>query len=167
MMSEIPLQSESKVQLRSSEVGAKVYQTPASEWAPPGRIVDDSARGAMFWESTLDETTSPREAAEEHPRSGSEAQEEPLVVSSDGSVPSSAIERLSLNEGEEVKDAAEIPGNNFKIRWLSTRRLPFTRTRDLRNAKNGNKEVKIARDGTEIEPNVGYQLISRFLLPDY
>ncbi|KAI9868265.1 MAG: hypothetical protein M1823_009082, partial [Watsoniomyces obsoletus] len=44
-------------------------------------------------------------------------------------------------------------GKPFKIMWVSTERLPFYRTRGLRNPWNANREVKIARDGTEIEPN--------------
>ena len=50
-------------------------------------------------------------------------------------------------------------GKPFKVEWMSTNRLPFYRTRGLRNAWNANREVKIARDGTELEPGVGRQLV--------
>lgn len=40
--------------------------------------------------------------------------------------------------------------------------LPFQRTRLLRNPWNGNREVKISRDGTEIEPSVGARLLKEF-----
>ncbi|KAK5003802.1 hypothetical protein LTR60_006726, partial [Cryomyces antarcticus] len=46
-------------------------------------------------------------------------------------------------------------GKPFKIEWISTNRLPFYRTRGLRNPWNANREVKIARDGTELETSVG------------
>lgn len=39
---------------------------------------------------------------------------------------------------------------------------PFGRTHGLRNPWNGNREVKVARDGTEIEPKVGRDLIQLF-----
>lgn len=43
----------------------------------------------------------------------------------------------------------------MQLRWLSTRRVPFSRARGLRNPWNSNRAVKIARDGTEVEPSVG------------
>ena len=33
--------------------------------------------------------------------------------------------------------------------------LPFNRTRGLKNPWNANRDVKIAKDGTELETNVG------------
>jgi hypothetical protein len=53
-------------------------------------------------------------------------------------------------------------GKPFKIEWISTTPLPFYRTRGLRNPWNSNREVKIARDGTELEPAVGRRLLSLF-----
>jgi hypothetical protein len=40
--------------------------------------------------------------------------------------------------------------------------VQFQRTRTLRNPWNGNREVKISRDGTEIEPSVGARLLQEF-----
>src|SRR5271170_2491143 len=40
--------------------------------------------------------------------------------------------------------------------------VQFQRTRLLRNPWNGNREVKISRDGTEIEPSVGARLLKEF-----
>ncbi|KAK5175225.1 uncharacterized protein LTR77_000362 [Saxophila tyrrhenica] len=62
--------------------------------------------------------------------------------------------REDSNEDEQRKQ--------FGIEWLSTSRVPFFRTRGLRNPWNGLKEVKIARDGTELEPNVGRNLMRLF-----
>lgn len=56
-------------------------------------------------------------------------------------------------------------GKPFRIRWISTERVPFQRTRGLRNPWNANREIKIARDGTEIEPTIGRKLIQLFHLP--
>jgi hypothetical protein len=112
----------------------KSIPTSATEWAPRGKIIDDSARGTIFWEAELSEP----EAEEEMP----EKEERPT----DGD--NSAI--------------AQSWGKPFKIEWLSTNRLPFYRTRGLRNPWNANREVKIARDGTELEPSVGDRLVQMF-----
>lgn len=74
-------------------------------------------------------------------------------------------------------------GRPFPITWISTQRLPFHRTRELRNpfkcvpgragsfekdvltdwsCRSGSREVKISRDGTELEPTVGEALLAAF-----
>lgn len=113
--------------------------TPATETAPKGRIIDDSARGTIFWEAFSDDDDKPIEDAQ-----------------------SEHSAEVSI-EPDEV--AAQSFGKPFQIEWLSTTRLPFYRTRGLRNPWNANREVKIARDGTEIEPNVGRKLIQMFHRP--
>lgn len=112
----------------------KAIPTEPTEHAPKGRIIDDSARGTIFWEAERDESDN---------LSDTES------ISSDKSA-----------GGEE--EAAKTWGKPFKLEWLSTTQLPFYRTRGLRNPWNSNREVKIARDGTEIEPSVGRRLIGLF-----
>ncbi|CAO2648991.1 Nn.00g099400.m01.CDS01 [Neocucurbitaria sp. VM-36] len=116
----------------------KSIPTPATEWAPKGKIIDDSARGTIFWEAETLETEGEGEHTEK------EEQEEAPQVDVDTSV------------------TAQSWGKPFKIEWVSTNRLPFYRTRGLRNPWNANREVKIARDGTELEPSVGERLIQMF-----
>lgn len=105
--------------------------TPATATAPKGRIIDDSARGTIFWEA-------------EH--SDAEDEESPPKEASEGG-------------------GNQSWGRQFSIEWLSTARLPFYRTRGLRNPWNANREVKIARDGTELEPSVGRRLVQMFHRP--
>jgi len=64
----------------------------------------------------------------------------------------------------EIEDSEEGQtfGKPFRIQWMSTERVPFHRTRGLRNPWNANREIKIARDGTEIEPAIGRKLIRLF-----
>lgn len=109
----------------------KAIPTPASEFAPKGRIIDDSARGTIFWEAERDE-------------SEDEEEEEASRNDADGSPPPKAW------------------GKPFKVEWISTTRLPFYRTRGLRNPWNSNREVKIARDGTELETSIGKRLLGLF-----
>ena len=114
----------------------KAIPTPASEHAPKGRIIDDSARGTIFWEA---------EQLERDDIDGFQDQEDSQSVKSED------------GDGE-----SKAWGKPFKLEWLSTNRLPFYRTRGLRNPWNSNREVKIARDGTELETSVGRRLLQMF-----
>jgi hypothetical protein len=132
--------------------------TPATENAPRGRIIDDSARGTIFWEaeSLEDEPDAPRpEGADETERTGDDGARESKPNLAEGS---SVV-------GPENPTLSQAFGKPFKVKWLSTNRLPFYRTRGLRNPWNANREVKIARDGTELETSVGRRLIEMFDRP--
>jgi len=59
-------------------------------------------------------------------------------------------------------DGIETMMKSFALEWVSLRRLPFKYTTHIRNMWNGNKEVKVARDGTELETNAGRDLCSLF-----
>ncbi|KAF1982384.1 hypothetical protein K402DRAFT_415010 [Aulographum hederae CBS 113979] len=132
----------------------KSIPTPATEFAPKGRIIDDSARGTIFWEADLDDGSDVEE--------GDVADKE----KADGVTPDSQDEV----DGESVAGTPTIPaaaqdpswGKPFRIEWICTTRLPFYRTRGLRNQWNANREVKIARDGTELETSVGRRLVGMF-----
>ena len=122
--------------------------TPATECAPKGRIIDDSARGTIFWEADPeDEGRAPVIDGEVENDEGSKKDEEAAAA-----------------EAEDVATSAENTsfGKPFKIEWVSTNRLPFYRTRGLRNPWNAHREVKIARDGTELETSVGRRLVQMF-----
>lgn len=120
----------------------KEIPTEPTEFTPKGRIIDDSARGTIFWESVRDENMEGQEADETTP----------TVADQDDA--SSGPD----NGGPESKTW----GKPFKLEWLCTNRLPFYRCRGLRNPWNSNREVKIARDGTELEPSTGRRLIGLF-----
>lgn len=53
-------------------------------------------------------------------------------------------------------------GEPFKLQWIKTERLPFYRTRHLRNPWNHNREIKVSRDGIELEPSVGQALLEEW-----
>lgn len=114
----------------------KAIPTPASEFAPKGRIIDDSARGTIFWEVERDEID------------GGDEEDESQSNRSD--------------EDPDSKSPSKAWGKPFQVEWVSTTRLPFYRTRGLRNPWNSNREVKIARDGTELESSVGRRLLGLF-----
>jgi len=67
------------------------------------------------------------------------------------------------HDGQEQKKSDDMSwGEPFKIEWIHTDRLPFHRTRHLRNPWNHNREIKVSRDGTELEPSVGQALLEEW-----
>ncbi|KAI4278443.1 MAG: hypothetical protein LQ337_000996 [Flavoplaca oasis] len=124
----------------------RAIPTPATEWAPKGRIIDDSARGTIFWEADPEDgdLATLVDGEVEKPELA-----DPTGVAEDPKEPSTQF-------------GAQAFGKPFRIEWLATNRLPFYRTRGLRNPWNANREVKIARDGTELEPSVGKRLLQMF-----
>lgn len=131
-----------KVQSVSDVDLPKEIPTEATETTPKGRIIDDSARGTIFWEVVRDDLSEAAESEESTPSAGDQDNES--SIGGDG--------------GPESRTW----GKPFKLEWLCTTRLPFYRCRGLRNPWNSNREVKIARDGTELEPSVGRRLIGLF-----
>ncbi|KAF8349585.1 YT521-B-like domain-containing protein [Amanita rubescens] len=63
------------------------------------------------------------------------------------------------DEGEEIENTW---GESFRVEWVCTERLPFYRIRHLRNPWNHDREVKVSRDGTELEPTVGQRLVEEW-----
>ena len=53
----------------------------------------------------------------------------------------------------------------FRVEWIRADPLPFFRTRHVRNPWNQGREVKVSRDGTELEPSVGRQLLDEWDRP--
>lgn len=53
-------------------------------------------------------------------------------------------------------------GKPFPLEWIKTTPLSFNLVRRLRNPWRDNRQVKVSRDGTELEPNVGRQLLAEW-----
>ena len=154
-----PITDEAAAGLEWAPRGEKVIDDPdiprsiptaATEYAPKGRIIDDSARGTIFWEAELED--------------------DEMTPNIDHEVDDAEESVQAAEKAEEAEDAAlssdaQAFGKPFKIEWLATNRLPFYRTRGLRNPWNANREVKIARDGTELETSVGRRLVQMFQKP--
>ena len=60
--------------------------------------------------------------------------------------------------------AAAVPTTifHFDIEWLSLDRVSFRQTRGYRNSWNHGREIKISRDGTELDPETGKRLIEQW-----
>lgn len=63
---------------------------------------------------------------------------------------------------EERTRGEEAWGDSFAVEWIRTDRVPFHRTKHLRNPWNHDREIKISRDGTELEPTVGQRLLDEW-----
>lgn len=164
-----------------------VTLTQASSTARSGRIIDDPVRGTIFWEA---DTSSEDDGGKEE--DGEKEEDDTALAGVTGAAPNGVAEvdaDRDANGDKNVggptavtEDAAtadttttaatttaaagsQAIGRPFRIQWLSTVKVPFYRTRGLRNPWNANRGVKIARDGTEIEPRVGAQLVELFHLP--
>ncbi|KAJ8131358.1 hypothetical protein O1611_g2269 [Lasiodiplodia mahajangana] len=127
-----------RAQVTNSMDLPKAIPTEATETCPRGRIIDDSARGTIFWEVEREEVDGVSDTISE------------------------AEDSESAKGPHDGEGGSKAWGKPFKLEWLSTTRLPFYRTRGLRNPWNSHREVKIARDGTELEPEAGRRLIGLF-----
>lgn len=119
----------------------EIISTPSTVHAPNGAIYIDAYRGIIFWEADIAKNDDPG------PQPSSDM---PLTIKSSEEAPT------------KVKSKVRNLSSPFEIKWLSTARLPFYRTRGLRNPWNANRDVKIARDGTELETNVGIRILELF-----
>jgi hypothetical protein len=89
------------------------------------------------------------------------------IVASPGGEPVATESGPSTHGGGAggSRDSSDMWGSSFKIEWLRTERLPFWRTRHLRNPWNQDREVKVSRDGTEVEPSIGQRLLDEWDAP--
>lgn len=111
---------------------------------------DAPQRARRHQESSLSAKSQVRgERAGSSLQSVDETEEKNIKVEGDGRQP-------------EQRKGDDAWGDSFAIEWLSTIRLPFHRTRDLRNPWNHDREIKVSRDGTELEPTVGERLLAEW-----
>ncbi|KAI0369368.1 hypothetical protein BV20DRAFT_358869 [Pilatotrama ljubarskyi] len=91
------------------------------------------------------------------------AEEDERAQTEEGRGKGKEVERPDEGEaGERQREEGPVWGEPFKVEWIRTDRLPFTRTRHLRNPWNHDREVKVSRDGTELEPSVGQALLDEW-----
>lgn len=118
-------------------VAPRSIPTPKTENAPRGKIIDDLARGTIFWEADCD-----------------------TDLALDGATNGEGIHHA---EAALVKPVFKAGANSFQVEWLSLSKVPFFKTRGIRNSLNSNRDVKIARDGTQLAPDVGARLLDLFV----
>jgi hypothetical protein len=150
------------------ESGPRALTTPATEWAPRGRIIDDLARGIIFWEAdpingpvprTLNNVTTLVDGERTQAIEDERDLDAKLGLTTSGGT-------SGTHGSDSEQQGMALSGGSFRVEWLCTRRVPFFTTRGLRNPWNVNREIKIARDGTELEPGVARKLIALFNNPN-
>ncbi|KAG0254554.1 hypothetical protein BG011_005657 [Mortierella polycephala] len=57
-------------------------------------------------------------------------------------------------------------GIRFPIQWIHVLKVPFSKTSHLLNPLYENREIKVSKDGTEVDPVVGEQLLELFKKSD-
>ncbi|KAK2498468.1 hypothetical protein MC885_008233, partial [Smutsia gigantea] len=84
-----------------------------------------------------------------------------LVFSVQGSGHFQGFSRMSSEIGREKSQdwGSAGLGGVFKVEWIRKESLPFQLAHHLLNPWNDNKKVQISRDGQELEPQVGEQLL--------
>ncbi|KAK6350851.1 hypothetical protein TWF718_004033 [Orbilia javanica] len=127
----------------SDEVASKI------EWAPMTQNIDETALPKAIY--TPPTATAPRGRIIDDSSRGTIFWE--VIEDSDSEDESAPVEGTTISKAW---------GKPFRVEWVSTSKVPFYRTRGLRNPYNVSREVKIARDGTELEPTVGRKLIQMF-----
>lgn len=146
-----------KAQSFNDEDLPKAIATEATEFTPPGCIIDDSARGTIFWEVQRDDGPEATEATE-----AVDGTEDSFVTASDGADDVGSVKSV---EPAGAGSEPQAWGKPFQLVWVATSKVPFYRTRGMRNPLNANRDIKIARDGTEVDPAVGQRLIGLFHQP--
>lgn len=121
---------------------ARAMRSNQGSSSSSGPVLDGEEKASLSILEVVDE--------EEERRSGGEAD----VV---GDVGGDGNRQESTAKGQEPSW-----GDSFAVEWLSTERVPFHRTRHLRNPWNHDREVKVSRDGTELEPSVGKRLLDEW-----
>lgn len=146
--------SEGSVDLNGSGVerfvnveGLREIETPATLTAPRGKIVDDQARGTLFWEAKREKVggTSLMKGCSKESQDGRRSE-----------VPE------DCGEEDDEEDDDDWRSRPFSIEWQSVRKVTFQRTKGMKNAWNSGKDVKVARDGTELESIVGKRMLELF-----
>ncbi|XP_053557527.1 3'-5' RNA helicase YTHDC2 [Bombina bombina] len=84
-----------------------------------------------------------------------------LVFSVQGSGHFQGIAKMCSEIGRERSQdwGSTSLGGLFKVEWIRKESLPFQHAHFLLNPWNENKKVQISRDGQELEPQVGEQLL--------
>lgn len=132
---------------------------------PAGETLDIPSRLAMMH---LGAPPDPQQAVLD-PTAPIRAAKKPELL--DAPVTEDELKRRAENEGSSLAKAiGQEPdqpqstrndswGTPFRVQWIRTERLPFARLKRLRNPWNYDREVKISRDGIELEPNTGEALL--------
>ncbi|KAI1298328.1 hypothetical protein EDD11_006794 [Mortierella claussenii] len=73
--------------------------------------------------------------------------------------------KITNEEAEVIARASTTTkswGIRFPINWIHVHKVPFSKTTHMLNPLYENREIKVSKDGTEVDPSVGEQLLNLF-----
>lgn len=160
--------------IRRLDMETESTQTNSSQSDPPSlgpsdsvswssadpRMAEQIALRAVIHNLRLDEMES----------RGQAEQLESQLRSASNDTDATVTAKKGEQEGTQEGDARTPPrqsssdswGKPFRVEWIRTDPLPFQRVKKLRNPWRDNRQVKVSRDGTELEPGVGRQLLEEW-----
>ncbi|KAF9578900.1 hypothetical protein BGW38_005081 [Lunasporangiospora selenospora] len=150
-------------------------------WATQSHLVpilnDAFESGEFFgYAKMADSISQEKEQAIEHAREG-QTWEPSIEFPISPELRAAALEEIeqAAKEGHLTFNEAEIIGRastttkswgiEFLIEWIEVHKVPFTKTSHLLNPLYEDREVKVSKDGTEVDPAVGEQLVALFKKP--
>ncbi|RSH90889.1 hypothetical protein EHS25_010065 [Saitozyma podzolica] len=151
------------------EVQAEAHGQRHTDPSPPKLLPDGDSPGLRA--NTLDPKTLPNPYFPPAPSLPKETQRQealgsanrPPELDGDGGLRKDTVVTESHKVVEDKEEVGpEGWGQPFNVQWIRVGSLPFNRTRHLRNPWNADREVKVSRDGTEVEPAVGALLMAEW-----
>ncbi|KAJ1032405.1 hypothetical protein NDA16_000431 [Ustilago loliicola] len=160
--------------IRRMDMETESTQTNSSQSDPPSlgpsdsvswssadpRMAEQIALRAVIHNLRLDEIESRGQAEQ------LESQLRSASNDTDATVAAKKSEQEGTQEGDERtpprQSSSDSWGKPFRVEWIRTDPLPFQRVKKLRNPWRDNRQVKVSRDGTELEPGVGRQLLEEW-----
>lgn len=168
--------SDSIPQPQEGDVTAQVSSAPAELHDPFRRLSHSTQNAGPSLRRTI--KSLPFKLQADGPYRALRDQNIPQNSEAHSSIPSPSGESEDILSGdaalqvvaEEVAEDIDVSkesnaegwGRPFCVDWIRTDHLSFSRTKHLRNPWNHGREVKISRDGTELEPSIGRQLLEEW-----
>lgn len=139
--------------LRAEEALKQELSAKAKARADDFELDEEAVRNAQRDHSNAEDTT------------GESVARKDMVFNDESNAPAAqkALENLETTttsgvdgfvaEGSDgIMDSDDKKQHTFKVEWVRIGELPFSSIKHLRNPWNQDKEVKVSRDGTELEP---------------
>lgn len=135
--------------------------TDSASWSSgDNRLAEQIALRAVIHNLRLDEIDSRGKAEHLENQLRSASSETSADVAS--SMPSEEAGGQCDSNDPPRHSSSDSWGKPFRVDWIRTDQLPFHRIKKLRNPWRDNRQIKVSRDGTEVEPGVGQQLLQEW-----
>ncbi|RXW25354.1 hypothetical protein EST38_g481 [Candolleomyces aberdarensis] len=147
-----------------SSMAASIFQPPQHMSAPANLGGQQDTPPHADKQSFRLDPEAPLRAMKEHSADGARGERGAKGKPSLGSVKEGGEDGIDGIDGAEDGPMKPSPlwGDCFKVEWMERKKIPFHRTRHLRNAWNKGREIKVSRDGTELESSVGQRLLEEW-----